>query len=193
MTLCYASITVELREVFLADKPAPMLTLSAKGTVPVLQLDTQILEESLDIMHWALQQADPEHWLRPELMVQTQTLIEENDNSFKTQLDRYKYWDRYPAQTQEYYRQQAEKFLMKLDGLLMARPFLLADSATLADVAIFPFIRQFAFVDKAWFDQSSYNNVQQWLKYFLNSSLFMQSMEKCSPWQVGDNAKFFPA
>ena len=170
-----------------------MLTLSAKGTVPVLQLDTQILEESLDIMHWALQQADPEHWLRPELMVQTQTLIEENDNSFKTQLDRYKYWDRYPAQTQEYYRQQAEKFLMKLDGLLMARPFLLADSATLADVAIFPFIRQFAFVDKAWFDQSSYNNVQQWLKYFLNSSLFMQSMEKYSPWQVGDNAKFFPA
>ena len=117
MSLRYASITVELREVFLANKPEAMLMLSAKGTVPVLQLDSQVLDESLDIMYWALRQADREQWLRPELEAETLALITENDGSFKTHLDHYKYWDRYPTQTQEHYRQQAERFLSKLEGL----------------------------------------------------------------------------
>lgn len=193
MSLRYASITVELREVFLANKPEAMLMLSAKGTVPVLQLDSQVLDESLDIMYWALRQADREQWLRPELEAETLALITENDGSFKTHLDHYKYWDRYPTQTQEHYRQQAERFLSKLEGLLANRPFLLTESATLADIAIFPFIRQFAFVDKGWFDQSSYTGLQQWLDYFLNSPIFVGSMERYSPWQSGDTAKFFPA
>ena len=84
MSLRYASITVELREVFLANKPEAMLMLSAKGTVPVLQLDSQVLDESLDIMYWALRQADREQWLRPELEAETLALITENDGSFKT-------------------------------------------------------------------------------------------------------------
>ena len=192
MSLHYASITVELREVFLADKPDAMLALSSKGTVPVLQLPDQVLHESLDVMHWALRQSDPEHWLRHELQDQTAALIETNDGPFKTHLDHYKYWDRYPAESQATYRQRAEEFLIQLETLLTSHRFLLADRPTLADIAIFPFIRQFAFVDKPWFDQSAYSQLQNWLDYFLNSSHFMGSMKKMPAWQPGDQTRLFP-
>lgn len=192
MSLHYASITVELREVFLADKPEQMLSLSSKGTVPVLQLADQIVDESIDVMYWALGQSDPDRWLRPEFQDQTLALIADNDGPFKTHLDHYKYWDRYPAESQVFYRQQAQVFLASLETLLAANPFLLADRPTLADIAVFPFIRQFAFVDKPWFDQAPYSGLQRWLEYFLNSPLFLGSMVKAPAWQPGDSPRLFP-
>ncbi len=192
MTLCQASITVELREVFLGDKPQAMLQLSSKGTVPVLLADKLMLDESLDIMHWAMGQADPEQWLDADLQDQTESLINENDGSFKTHLDQYKYWDRFPAQSQQYYRQQGETFLLKLEQQLQANKYLLADRPTLADIAIFPFVRQFAFVDKHWFDHSEYRQLQRWLRKFLESSLFIQSMDKLPVWQPDDQPQLFP-
>ena len=192
MALRCASITVELREVFLADKPEAMLELSSKGTVPVLVVADQVFDESIDVMDWALRQSDPHGWLKPEWHNQTRLLIEENDGPFKTHLDHYKYWDRYPAEPQSHYRQQAEEFLATLETLLAANTFLLAEKPTMVDVAIFPFIRQFAFVDKQWFDQSRYSNLQRWLDYFLNLPLFVDSMDKYPPWQPGDNPLLFP-
>ena len=193
MTLCAASITVELREVFLRDKPEEMLQLSAKGTVPVLAFDEMVLEQSLDIMYWALGQSDPKGWLREDLTEPTQALIDKNDGYFKTHLDQYKYWDRYPAESQQHYREQGEEFLALLEANLQLHRYLLADEPTLADIAIFPFIRQFAFVDKDWFDGSQYHRLRQWLQYFLESPLFMQTMVKQRPWRAGDQPKYFPA
>ena len=192
MALRRASITVELREVSLGDKPQAMLELSAKGTVPVLLAHKLMLDESLDIMYWAMDQADPGQWLDADLQVRTETLIHENDGSFKTHLDQYKYWDRFPAQSQQYYRQQGETFLVKLEQLLQANQYLLADRPTFADIAVFPFVRQFAFVDKHWFDNSGYSQLQRWLQEFLESPLFIQSMDKLPPWQPEDPPRFFP-
>ncbi|MDP6199076.1 MAG: glutathione S-transferase, partial [Porticoccaceae bacterium] len=186
MTLLYASITVEIREVFLGNKPQALLEVSSKETVPVLLCDGQVLDESLDIMLWALRRSDPQQWLRADLQDTTLALVAENDGSFKTALDQYKYWDRFPAESQQYYRLQGERFLSKLDQLLQANQYLLADSPTLADIAIFPFIRQFAFVDKAWFDQSSYQHLRRWLHYFIESPLFAQAMHKYPAWQPQD-------
>jgi glutathione S-transferase len=192
MALRRASITVELREVSLGDKPQAMLELSAKGTVPVLLANKLMLDESLDIMYWAMDQADPGQWLYADLQVRTETLIHENDGSFKTHLDQYKYWDRFPAQSQQYYRKQGETFLVKLEQLLQVNQYLLADRPTFADIAVFPFVRQFAFVDKHWFDNSGYSQLQRWLQEFLESSLFIQSMDKLPPWQPEDPPRFFP-
>ena len=114
MTLLYASITVEIREVFLGNKPQALLEVSSKATVPVLLCDGQVLDESLDIMLWALRLSDPQQWLRADLQDTTLALVAENDGSFKTALDQYKYWDRFPAESQQYYRLQGERFLSKL-------------------------------------------------------------------------------
>ena len=166
MAIYYASITVELREVSLANKPQQMLALSPKGTVPVLQLPNKVLDESLDVIHWALRQSDSDGWLRPELQSQTETLIESNDNDFKAWLDKYKYWERFPQQPQLYYRERAEEFIALLENLLEKHRFLLGQTLSVADIAIFPFIRQFAFVDKEWFDSAPYPNLQSGCKSF---------------------------
>ena len=137
MAICYASITVELREVSLANKPQQMLALSAKGTVPVLQLPSKVLDESLDIMHWALKQSDTNGWLRQETVAQAEKLIKVNDGDFKNWLDRYKYWERFPDQTQSFYRGRAEEFIAVLEVLLNKHRFLLGDDICLADTAIF--------------------------------------------------------
>ena len=145
MALLYSSINVELREVLLRDKPPSMLAASAKGTVPVLLLpDGRVLDQSRDIMLWALDSSDPQQWYNEALAEPINRLIDHNDNQFKTHLDHYKYWDRYPAESQQFYRSQAEEFLMELESLLSSRDYLLADRITLADIALFPFIRQFA-------------------------------------------------
>ena len=193
MTFCHAIITAELREVFLADKPSAMLAHSSKATVPVLVLeDGAILDESLEIMRWVLKQSDPQHWIRSDLEAPTKALIEENDGSFKVDLDHYKYWDRYPLKAQQDYRSAAEIFLCKLERRLEITEYLLAMQITLADIAIFPFIRQFAFVDKLWFDKSPYPFLKRWLQRFLESELFLQSMHKQSPWREGDKPILFP-
>ena len=188
MALCGASITVELREVSLRAKPDAMLALSSKGTVPVLQLpDQTILDESLDIMNWALTKSDPEQWLNAALAAQSTRLIHENDSSFKTNLDHYKYWERYPADSQQDYRAAAEVFLQRLELLLEDNSYLLGARVGITDIAIFPFIRQFAFVDKDWFDQSPYPKLRAWLEQLLNSKLFLAAMKKSPPWQDGDS------
>ena len=183
MAIAYASINPEVREVSLANKPLEMTMISPKGTVPVLQLDERIIDESIEVMAWALEQSDPDNWLALDLEHQQKALIEENDNSFKTWLDKYKYWDRFPEQSQQVYRGYAEQFISRLDKNLREHRYLLGDKICMADIAIFPFIRQFAFVDKDWFDQANYPALQRWLNEFLDSSLFAQVMKKHSVWQ----------
>ena len=187
MAIAYASITLEMREVALANKPAAMLAVSPKGTVPVLQLSDRVIDESIEVMRWALSQSDPENWLALDSQQEQSTLIEENDNEFKGWLDKYKYWDRYPEQSQQDYRIKAENFLSTLELRLQQNSYLLGDNICMADIAIFPFIRQFAFVDKPWFDDADYPLVQRWLNQFLQSKLFEQVMEKHALWQQPDD------
>ena len=179
MALHYAGIEVELREVLLKEKPASMLGASAKGTVPVLIFpDGRVLDESYDVMCWALGQNDPDQWRRQQSQSDTEKLIQYNDGEFKRHLDHYKYFERFPEYSQEEYRAEAEKFLVILEEKLNNQNFLLGDQISLADVAIFPFIRQFAFADKQWFDQSPYPKLQHWLAFFLESELFLAVMKK---------------
>lgn len=193
MALAYAGITCELREVALRNKPVEMLAISPKGTTPVLQLaDGQILEESLDIMYWAVQQHDPGGWhgrsgLNLEL---SHTLITTNDRSFKPCLDRYKYAVRFPAQPQEVYRGQAEIYLHNLDDLLRSHRFLASDRMTMADAAIFPFVRQFAHVDLEWFYSTPYTHLQAWLTWHESSNLFQHVMQKRPAWLPGQPITF---
>ena len=192
MALRYAGIAYELREVLLSDKPLAMLQASAKGTVPVICLpDGRIIDESIDVMHWAVQQnvqenRGPQDWYPHELQDSTMALVNANDQDFKSQLDHYKYWERFPQYPQIHYRQQAESFLQQLEGHLSQSRYLLTQRPTLADIAIFPFVRQFAFVDKPWFDQAPYPKLQFWLKDFLQSELFLQVMQKQPLWQQGN-------
>jgi glutathione S-transferase len=173
-----AGIAVEIREISLRDKPPHLLKVSPKGTVPVLVLQTGVvIEQSLDIMFWALRQFDSQNWLDADFG-RIQTLITENDTHFKQALDRYKYPERYPQLTQMHYRQQGEIFLQQLEVLLNQHVYLLKDTACLADMAIFPFVRQFAAVDSTWFESSNYPKLQNWLNDLLSSALFESVMKK---------------
>lgn len=177
MALRYAGISVETREVVLGDKPRHMLAVSPKGTVPVLVLpDGKVIDESLDIMAWALAQQDPDGWLTDNRLFQE--LITENDGSFKRALDQYKYATRFPEQSAEVYRQQGERFLARLEALLSEHAYLLSEKLTQADVAIFPFIRQFSMVDRDWFAEAPYPHLRQWLAGLLDSELFNAVMQK---------------
>lgn len=181
MALRYSGVPLSIIEVSLKAKPAEMLALSPKGTVPVLACaDGRVIEQSLDIMHWALAQHDPDHWLHGN----AQALIEENDNSFKIHLDRYKYAIRYPEQPMEHYRAQGAEFLQQLEHRLEHSPYLAGPTLSLADVALAPFVRQFAHVDRDWFAQTPYPRLQAWLERFLASELFIAVMTQRPP--VGD-------
>jgi glutathione S-transferase len=160
-----------------------MLAISPKGTVPILQLSDGVIDESLEVIGWALEQSDPDNWLALDSQSEQQALIAENDNQFKQCLDKYKYWDRYPQQSQQDYRMNAEIFISTLEKRLENSLYLFGDKIRVADIAIFPFIRQFAFVNKPWFDQSNYPSVQRWLNQFLQSDLFNQVMQKHILWQ----------
>ncbi len=189
MAIFYSNVAVELREIVLRDKLAAMLESSSKGTVPVLILPSgEVIDESRDVMNWALSQHDPEHWVTDV----NKDLIEENDSVFKGNLDQYKYADRYPDHPAEVYRDQCEIFLQRLESKLIDRTFLMGDQITDVDISIFPFIRQFAFVDMEWFDQATYPNLQKWLSYFLASDLFLDVMRKYPSWKPGDNVILFP-
>jgi glutathione S-transferase len=181
MALHNSGVAVDIVEVSLKAKPAEMLALSSKGTVPVLSVDGRVIDESLAIMHWALAQNDPQDWLLkddPAGQAQITALIEANDQVFKVHLNRYKYAERYPEQPMEVYRAQGEVFLRQLDELLQGRDYLLAEHPSLADVALMPFIRQFAHVDREWFAQTPYVRLQDWLQRFLESDLFTGVMHK---------------
>jgi glutathione S-transferase len=190
MALEYASITCELREVKLSNKPQAMINLSHKGTVPVLLLmDGSVIDESLDIMLWALDQSDPDHWLDVE-QNDDRLLIEKNDQKFTQDLEQYKYFQRFPEHSQLYYRENAEEFIGLLEtNLQMHQGIGIASNRlTLADVAIFPFIRQLAHVDWQWFSNSQYKNLISWLVKFEESELFLAVMNKYKPWQENEDA-----
>ena len=178
MALRYSGVPLTTLEVSLKAKPAEMLAASPKGTVPVLVCaDGRVIEQSLDIMRWALARNDPDNWLQPGNPLIEQ-LIEQNDSVFKVQLDRYKYAIRYPEYPMEHYRAQGEQFLLRLDTLLKQSPYLAGDSLSLADVAVAPFVRQFTHVDRDWFEQSPYPHLRIWLERFLTSTLFASVMTK---------------
>ncbi len=185
MALFVCGVQVEVREVLLRDKPASMLELSPKGTVPVLQLaDGTVIDESLDIMLWALKQNDTKGWLKNK--EQALILIAENDTSFKKALDRYKYPHRYQDEPQMDWRAEAEKFIAKLENNLQKNNFLLSDKPTLADYAIFPFIRQFRMPNSDWFDNiAPYPHVRNWLAILVKSPEFTGVMDKYPPYTVG--------
>ena len=177
LALRYSGVAVRIIEVSLKAKPAEMLALSPKGTVPVLSVEGRVIEESLEIMQWALAQHDPDDWLlqgAPAVLA----LIAENDQVFKHHLNRYKYAERYPEQPMEHYRAEGEVFLQKLEGLLAEREYLLAEHLSLADAALAPFVRQFAHVDREWFAGTAYDRLQAWLHRFLESPLFTAVMAK---------------
>jgi glutathione S-transferase len=181
MALHYSGIEVEIREIALKAKPAHMLAVSPKGTVPVLVLgNDRVIDESLNIMRWALAQRDTDAWLAEQSS--SETLIVENDGSFKQALDRYKYAIRFPDQPAETYRAMGERFLAKLDTSLQARHYLVAEHITLADIAIFPFIRQFSMVDEAWFSTAPYPYLREWLTRMVTMPLFESVMQKYPTW-----------
>jgi glutathione S-transferase len=186
VALRYSGIRVEIRDIALKQKPSHMLAVSPKGTVPVLVLrDGTVIDESLDIMQWALTRHDPYNWLLDgdaEGGREAEALIVMNDRQFKPALDHYKYAVRFPEKSVEVHRAEGELFLQQLDQRLQSQTYLLASRCTLADVAIFPFIRQFAMVDMAWFEHSSFSALRQWLAGLTESQLFQEIMQKYPIW-----------
>lgn len=187
---------LELREVVLKNKPQSMLEISPKGTVPVLQLsDGAIIEESLDIMHWALKldESNIANFYSDAKKPEIDELISENDGDFKWALDRYKYSDRF-EESESYYREKADVFLAKLEARLNKNVYLTGDEISFADLAIFPFVRQFAHVNKKWFEQQEkYSKLNNWLQYFLKSDTFSAIMKKYPAWTEGDDKQLFPS
>ncbi len=183
-------MTVELREVVLRDKPAAFLEASPKGTVPVLVDGEQVLEESLDIMLWALRQADPQNWLADEAA--SLALIDQNDTVFKPDLDRTKYPSRYPNNDPIQARERASGVLMEWNARIAANGFLLGSRQHLADAAIAPFVRQFAHIDHDWFAAQNWPHLAKWLERFLQSASFQGIMSKFTQWHEGDPVIPFP-
>lgn len=180
LALAVSGIALEHREVKLRDKPAAMLAASPKGTVPVLVLpDGKVIDESLDIMRWALACNDPEEWLSGD----DPTLIAANDGAFKHHLDRYKYPDRYPADGVDH-RAAALAILHGLEARLGEHAYLSGARFGLTDAAILPFVRQFAAVDREWFDVQDLARVQGWLEAFLGSALFARVMVVRDVWKA---------
>jgi len=196
--ILFAEIEVELREIVLKNKPEHMLAISPKGTVPVLELaegdrfNRPVIEESREILEWALRQNDPQGLLNVDL-VRANALMDRNDNEFKHWLDRYKYADRHPEFTQQEYRQKGEVFLQALESLLANNRYLLGNNISIADIGIMPFVRQFAHVDREAFYSQPYPNLQQWLREWLEHPAFKQVMIKYQPWQEGDDVVVFPS
>jgi glutathione S-transferase len=189
MALASSDIRVELREVKLSDMPESMLQLSPKATVPVLLTsEGLVVDESLDVMLWSLSLADPQHWL--DISEAASQLIQRCDAEFKPLLDCYKYADRHPELSQAEHRIRAEVFVRELDQLLGLHAYLDDDRCRLPDVAIFPFIRQFASVDAAWFERCEFSLVRSWLNNMLGDPLFRKVMQKYPFWQPGDEAVY---
>ncbi|SFR53495.1 Glutathione S-transferase [Yoonia tamlensis] len=181
---------VTLREIVLRDKPAPFLAASAKGTVPVLQLPDRVIDESRDIMIWALTQNDPEGWL--DMPAEGMDLITTCEGPFKTALDHTKYAVRYPDLDEAEQREKAMVFLRVLNERLEKTPYLMGDHIRLADMAILPFVRQFANTDRDWFDAQGLAPITAWLDAFLSSDRFASIMTKYVPWQDGQDQVLFP-
>lgn len=195
LALSISGQVCELREVVLRDKPQEMLEASPKGTVPVLiEVNGSMLEESLDIMIWALSKRDPQEWLRPaqSAMAEIRELITECDGNFKHHLDRYKYAQRYENVDSQSHRAEGAKFLKKLEDKLTMTAYLYDQRLSIADMAIAPFVRQFANADRTWFDAQPWPYLHKWLAAFLDSELFCQIMTKYPQWKSGQAGVLFP-
>lgn len=185
MALLISDASCEIREVKLSDKPAELLAASPKATVPVLVLpDGEVIDESIDIMRWALRRNDPERWLDGD----DPALIAANDGPFKYHLDRYKYPDRHAADFAEH-RTHALGMLTDLEQRLTSRTYLCGEHRSLTDAAIMPFVRQFAATDREWFDAQPLSAIQRWLATQIASSLFVRAMTPRPQWRPGDPAK----
>ena len=187
LALTVAGQQVVLREIVLKDKAPAFLTVSPTATVPCLQTDDAIIDESLDVMIWALSRNDPARWM--DMPDAGWNWITRADGPFKDALDRTKYANRYPDTDATEHRALASQFLTELDAQITAWIF---ENPTIADYAILPFVRQFAFIDKAWFDAQPWPNLQNWLRRFLASDLFDAIMTKHPRWVDGDDPTLFP-
>jgi glutathione S-transferase len=187
LALLSSAHAYELREVLLRDKPVQMLEISPKGTVPVLQLPNgQILEQSLDIMLWALEQYDPQAWLSADASIRKahMALIRACDGDFKSQLDRYKYPNRFGVSDSENARVQGAQYLADLDRRLAGGQYLSGDHWGLPDAAIAPFVRQWAHTDPVWFANQPWANLQSWLYAFEQSPALATIMVKVPVWRA---------
>ena len=181
MALAYTKLKVELREISLRDRPKELYKASAKGTVPVLiTTSKKIIDESLDIMLWALKNNFDQTWL-PKEHTKELIMINSNDTEFKKWLDKYKYHDRYPDKPKEFYREKCREILDSYEKQLEITSYLISDKINIADIAIFPFVRQFANVDYVWFE-NNYNNLKVWLNEICDSNLFKSIMKKNDLW-----------
>ncbi|MFT5221632.1 MAG: glutathione S-transferase [Gammaproteobacteria bacterium] len=190
LALASSGIQVELREVKLSAMPDDLLLISAKATVPVLQLaGGDVIDESLDVMLWALRQSDPNGWLAGS--DESLALVEHFDQAFKPLLDCYKYADRHPHKTQQQHREAAEPYLQELEALLQRQSYLGGEQFRLADGAIVPFIRQFAGVEPDWFAGCPYPVLRNWLNRCLESEDFKRVMHKYKLWQAADAPVYF--
>ena len=183
MALKYAGIEVEHREIELRNKPQSMLLASPKGTVPVLCVDDLVLDQSLDIMHWAISQSDPDGWGSADDAI-AQAWIAKNDGPFKILLDQYKYPNRFPELDQAAVLNEAlQIMLLPMERSLQATQYLMGDKMTWVDVAIFPFIRQFSMVDAKKFEQLPISATKKWLTQHLDSELFQSVMYRYPVWR----------
>jgi len=194
LALMVSNRVCELREVVLRDKPQEMLDVSPKGTVPILiDVDGRVLDESIDIMLWALEQHDPEKWLIPEqgTVAEMLALIAEFDSGFKYHLDRYKYPERYAGVEARVHRDEAAVYLEKLNAKLNATKYLYGNNVALADRAIAPFVRQFAHTDKNWFNEQPWYQLEAWLAAFTDSEIYASIMHKYPKWETGNAGVVF--
>jgi glutathione S-transferase len=188
LALLASGTVCEIREVKLSAKPAEMLAIAPKATVPVVHLpDGGVIDESLDIMRWALARNDPEGWLDHS----DDALIARNDGPFKYHLDRYKYAGRHGADPAEH-RAAACDLLRPLDARLQASPYLCGEAMGLADAALMPFVRQYAATDRTWFDALPLPALQAWLARLIASPWFDAAMVRLAPWTSGDAQILFP-
>lgn len=194
LALHHAGLTVELREVDLKRKPAELLAVSPQATVPVLVTPSgHVITQSLDIMQWALAQARDASWLQRGDSATLRQLVQVNDSGFKQALDRYKYPERHPERGQAAYRDEAVRCLLEpLEAALLANEHLGGDCPCWADAAVFPFVRQFAAVDAAWWTAAPWPATQRWLAHWQSSALFLACMAKYPVWQAGDAPRYFP-
>jgi len=182
----------ELREVLLRDKPPSMLEYSPKGTVPVLILqDGNVIDESLDVIDWALNLNDPDDWQRSKDTKKTKELIKINDGEFKYHLDRYKYSKRYDNEDPEFHRKKCLKFIESINNELNNSEYIFDDNISYADIVLLPFIRQYRIADIEWFDSLPYKNLKKWLSSFLDSYLLNSIMKKYDLWKEGDEVTIF--
>jgi len=180
MALIDSGIDFNIYEISFKNKPHEMIEISPKGTVPVLRLDNKVIDESLDIMMWAYANGSSSHYsdLDKDVIETGLELIRKNDHEFKSHLDQYKYFTNYPSRSKDELGGDCLFFIEALEGMLNLNKYLLSDKISFADIAIFPFIRQFASVDMDFFTGLKFRRVQEWLSDLTSSELFMNAMIK---------------